>query len=366
MSDHQTLLCRYHYDPLDRLAGQVSAGETDTRLFYQKSRLTTQVQGELSCSVLQFDEQLLAQQRSSGKPVEATLLATDQQRSILQSIGDGQREASAYTAYGHLVMSSGLSCFLGFDGERRDPVTGHYLLGNGYRAFNPVMMRFNSPDSVSPFGEGGLNAYAYCKGDPINLRDPAGHAPFYSILKGTKKSFMEHVPRHMKQQRLGVATSAKPSVRPVLSPVASNRVQALVDLPSRSSGVSERALASDSSRHIASSSSLPPIRHTGLGGAESAHGLVYFERSVWASLDEKSLSAHLASNASAMRKYTKRAGSTSREALAVNLKYNRYNSDIYSSGYGGANTKSHSAMKKRYRKAAALNQRLLSELIRRS
>ncbi|EGH35731.1 hypothetical protein PSYJA_44541, partial [Pseudomonas syringae pv. japonica str. M301072] len=38
-------------------------------------------------------------------------------------------------------------------------MTGHYLLGNGYRAFNPVLMRFNSPDSLSPFGEGGVNAY---------------------------------------------------------------------------------------------------------------------------------------------------------------------------------------------------------------
>jgi hypothetical protein len=37
-------------------------------------------------------------------------------------------------------------------------------------------MRFNSPDSLSPFGEGGLNAYAYCIGDPINRRDPTGHA----------------------------------------------------------------------------------------------------------------------------------------------------------------------------------------------
>lgn len=50
-----------------------------------------------------------------------------------------------------------------------------YLLGNGYRAYNPALMRFNSPDNQSPFGEGGLNAYAYCAGDPVNSVDPSGH-----------------------------------------------------------------------------------------------------------------------------------------------------------------------------------------------
>jgi hypothetical protein len=36
-------------------------------------------------------------------------------------------------------------------------------------------MRFNSPDSLSPFGNGGLNSYAYCAGDPTNKSDPTGH-----------------------------------------------------------------------------------------------------------------------------------------------------------------------------------------------
>lgn len=52
---------------------------------------------------------------------------------------------------------------------------GHYVLGNGYRAYNPILMRFNSPDSWSPFGRGGLNAYVYCLDDPVNRQDPSGH-----------------------------------------------------------------------------------------------------------------------------------------------------------------------------------------------
>ncbi|EJL88515.1 RHS repeat-associated core domain protein containing protein [Herbaspirillum sp. CF444] len=64
---------------------------------------------------------------------------------------------------------------VGYNGQRQDPLSGTYHLGNGYRAYNPVLMRFNCPDSWSPFGAGGINPYAYCAGDPINQADPSGH-----------------------------------------------------------------------------------------------------------------------------------------------------------------------------------------------
>lgn len=89
----------------------------------------------------------------------------------------GQQNALAYTADGYRCPLGDLPHQLGFNGELPDPLTGHYLLGNGYRAFNPVLMRFNSPDNLSPFGKGGVNAYAYCAGNPINWADPTGHTP---------------------------------------------------------------------------------------------------------------------------------------------------------------------------------------------
>lgn len=62
-------------------------------------------------------------------------------------------------------------------------------------------MKFCSPDEWSPFGRGGPNAYAYCKGDPVNASDPTGHNVWYlggallagaftayaSIMAATKK-----------------------------------------------------------------------------------------------------------------------------------------------------------------------------------
>lgn len=74
--------------------------------------------------------------------------------------------AASRTSPGKPTCWPSIPSLLGFNGERPDPVTGHYHLGNGYRPFNPVLMRFNSPDSWSALGKGGVNAYAYCGGDP--------------------------------------------------------------------------------------------------------------------------------------------------------------------------------------------------------
>ncbi|WP_081263218.1 RHS repeat-associated core domain-containing protein [Pseudomonas putida] len=79
----------------------------------------------------------------------------------------------------HAAQPSGRqSGRVGFNGELLECITGHYLLGNGYRAYSPLLMIFIQPDSWSPFGAGGLNPYCYCVGDPVNYRDPSGHFPW--------------------------------------------------------------------------------------------------------------------------------------------------------------------------------------------
>jgi RHS repeat-associated protein len=80
-----------------------------------------------------------------------------------------------FTGYQSITVASMEYCLAGFNGQRPDPVSGHSHLGNGYRAYNPVLGRFTAPDSMSPFGAGGINPYAYCAGDPVNRADPSGH-----------------------------------------------------------------------------------------------------------------------------------------------------------------------------------------------
>ncbi|KPW59138.1 YD repeat protein [Pseudomonas syringae pv. philadelphi] len=213
----RSVLCVYRYDPLDRLGDCSPAGQGSARFFYQKNRLTTQIQGQIQHTVLRTDEHLLAQRRTENNQSDSELLVTDQQQSVIAAQG----LPFAYTPYGHRHPSTGPMNLPGFTGQRLDPVTGHYLLGNGYRAFNPVLMRFNSPDSLSPFGEGGLNAYTYCEGDPVNKVDPSGHilgylkAPFSASLVAKPRSVIIPPQNGVRSQKKPVAinqsTQAAPS-----------------------------------------------------------------------------------------------------------------------------------------------------------
>jgi RHS repeat-associated protein len=81
-------------------------------------------------------------------------------------------------SFSHFLITeaTGMSyCLSAFNGERPDSISGHYHLGNGYRAYSPVLGRFTAPDSWSPFRAGGINPYACCAGDPVNRADPSGH-----------------------------------------------------------------------------------------------------------------------------------------------------------------------------------------------
>lgn len=77
---------------------------------------------------------------------------------------------------------------MGFNGVLHEAGTCWQLLGNGRRAYNPVLMRFHSPDRLSPFGRGGVNTYAYCRHDPINYIDPDGHFGVWLMLRGILQS----------------------------------------------------------------------------------------------------------------------------------------------------------------------------------
>ena len=110
------------------------------------------------------------------------LLATDSKSSVLANISGGRINRMAYSAFGFQSAEQEEVPRLGFNGQFREALNW-YFLGNGYRVYNSRLMRFHSPDSWSPFGEGGLNAYMYCAGDPVNFSDPTGHMPINFFKK---------------------------------------------------------------------------------------------------------------------------------------------------------------------------------------
>lgn len=98
------------------------------------------------------------------------------------------RAQQRYTPYGFSPRSA--QSALRLAGQWYDPLTGNYLLGNGYRSYHPTLMRFSSSDRPSPFADGGLNSYAYCAGDPVNRTDPSGASPVSTVPPGAS------LPRH--------------------------------------------------------------------------------------------------------------------------------------------------------------------------
>jgi RHS repeat-associated protein len=224
-SPRKTVLCRYHYDPLDRLADCTPYEQPGIQRFYCKNRLATEIQGAVRYSLFLHDDQLLAQQQRQDVKVYATLLATDQQRSVLNALHATRPHPLAYTPYGHRPLGNGLLSLLGFNGERPDPVTGHYHLGNGYRAFNPVLMRFNCPDSWSPFGEGGLNAYGYCSGDPRNRVDPTGH--MFKTIKNPFKTSSKRAAQSTSTQNL-ISVTSNTTVSPIIERANGKPMQVVI------------------------------------------------------------------------------------------------------------------------------------------
>lgn len=172
-----TLQGSYQYDALDRLTTRNA-----THRFYQDDRIATEVEGANTRRFMEFDAQPLAVQEGQT----TSLLATDLQTSVLQHVSAAGTQAYAYIPYGHHPAENGITRLLAFNGEHPEAVTGHYLLGQGYRAYNPVLMRFNSPDNWSPFGEGEINAYAYPT-NPLMMQDPTGHV--WQWAKGILRVF---------------------------------------------------------------------------------------------------------------------------------------------------------------------------------
>ncbi|MCY1390637.1 RHS repeat-associated core domain protein [compost metagenome] len=138
------------------------------------ARYLLENEDQVGRSFLRTEDHLLAELQGSGGR-EGQILVTDAKKTVLAEVAADT--SASYMPYGHQHALTVLHSALGFNGERLEPGLGGYLLGNGYRLYSLGLMRFCSPDSLSPFGGGGLNEYTYCLGDPINYVDPTGHLP---------------------------------------------------------------------------------------------------------------------------------------------------------------------------------------------
>ena len=222
----KTQIHSYAYDPLDRHVISQGANADNTQLFYCRDRVATEHRGNVGLRIFECEEAVLSYQVHQNGTPKALLIAGEENRSTLTVLNNSQQHLIAYTPYGHHLQEADTPQLLGFNGERFDPFTGYYLLGNGYRAFNPVLMRFNSPDSWSPFGKGGINAYAYCEGDPVNRVDPTGHGFWGRLFRALL--------RRQRPSRTGAATFASASTQNLISPSRSPSVSSTASLSSSS------------------------------------------------------------------------------------------------------------------------------------
>ncbi|KAF7587276.1 hypothetical protein BBP40_007493 [Aspergillus hancockii] len=177
------VVSQYRYDASGRLICQMIPEQPDTYLFYREDKLIATKAGDRQVSYLFDGNEYWGQSIQEGTTTQTQLWASDGHQSVLTWLDahqPGQIHHQQYTPHGY--SAAGSSPSIAFNGQWCDPVTGWYHLGNGYRVYNPVMMRFLTPDSWSPFTTGEINPYAYCSGDPINRIDPGGHFGFFKKL----------------------------------------------------------------------------------------------------------------------------------------------------------------------------------------
>lgn len=160
------------------------------QLFYQARNLVTLKENGQYRSIFRSPMHLLAEFRGENiYPIE--LLATDTKKTIMHAHDGVKKEHHTYTVFGHSGTLLPKRTLQGFNGEPIDHLLSTYHLGQGYRTYSPGLMRFQSPDSLSPFGKGGVNYYAYCGGDPVNYTDPTGHV-FVHLTKGQTMKVRRH------------------------------------------------------------------------------------------------------------------------------------------------------------------------------
>jgi RHS repeat-associated protein len=148
---------------------------TGAWFFYEGDAVRTVWQEGRCSSLIQAAGMRLVERKVANDLQQTMMLASDGMGSVVGESGTRSKSV-AYSPYG---FQRGMESLIGFAGQMQSLLPIGYFLGNGYRFFDVVTHRFNSPDEFSPFGRGGVNAYVYCGGDPVNRTDPSGHMIYY-------------------------------------------------------------------------------------------------------------------------------------------------------------------------------------------
>ena len=173
----------YQYDAEARQVLASRGSEPPVMLAYAGDRLETLVEGNKKIRYADGGDEVMAR---SGGVDGLQLHMNDASGSVRGVSAPGQAHVRRhYTPYGDTkiplddgkVRSMADLQLPALNGQRLDAAINLYFLGNGQRVYDPHLMMFLQPDPLSPFDEGGINSYAYCAGNPVNLMDPSGLLP---------------------------------------------------------------------------------------------------------------------------------------------------------------------------------------------
>ncbi|MCF4989853.1 RHS repeat-associated core domain-containing protein, partial [Pseudomonas gessardii] len=170
----------YQYDAEARQALAARGNEPPVMLAYTGERLELLVEGNKKIRFADGGDEVMAR---SGGVDGPQLHMNDASGSVRGVSAPGQPHVRRhYTPYGdaHIPLDDGKVRSMAdlqlpaFKGQHLDVASNLYFLGNGLRAYSPYLRMFLQADPLSPFDEGGINSYAYCAGNPVNLTDPSG------------------------------------------------------------------------------------------------------------------------------------------------------------------------------------------------
>lgn len=162
----------YTYDALFRTARVESGGEAVWR-WYQGDTVVAESRADSMTHLSRGALGGMTETRVADAVRAVLLSGADAQGSAVAESNASGCRALCYDAWGRDTGKAAQGR-TGYTGMMRE-ADGGYLPG-GYRWYSPRLRRFSAPDSASPFGEGGINPYAYAGNNPVLRNDTDGHA----------------------------------------------------------------------------------------------------------------------------------------------------------------------------------------------